>query len=1173
MVCKEDLCCWFKNLNPRNRIEYMCALLHMCLPLELRFVGTVLEHYGKKDYHYLRNDEVAANKQSEIMKYRNITKPEVLRAKVFVTLALMRSSSTACAQIIFEIIESKLSTVFSFPRGADSHVADEILTVLTLAANHPAFMFEQKLRLHEHLQALQHELESQREKVVEEVSLDLYSDNHLPHYSAEGVSMASLYNRHFPVPQPRKAYVQNIEVRGPRKSTEKKPGPEYQIVATWSNGETTEVGKRFREIQEFHMQMLETFPQEKPPNGRLPTLPAGSPHQHSSREEHIAEQIRMLNTYFRSLISVPSQILESDQVCQFFKGLVIRQAPPPHSVVAPSIPYHPPDEEEVMNAAPVQMKSMGLRNSHLYYLTPQLNDAAGRLQRVYPAASIYGFPLRFPASQHYQLLMTSPHMPMHQHQHQPPQQQPQQPPPLHHSQQQQPSPVSPARSELSSTTTSPIGSRSTSPDLSSTPSSVTQLLKILGLDKYASALAGLSVEQLSCLSCEDLGKQGLPREAQLILRSKLEQINREKPLMNGLVDNNMGYPSYNWPPSSYAPPFFRAPPTSPRLGVSVIDSLSGALLDVASGGGASPPVSPGPVKLQRALLGKGATFAEDSSEGSEDLDREKGESLPDAVKALNQSGKKAQVKVSPGNSSGGGGGGVAGAGGGTSSPRPSSANARLTPPDDLGSAAAAVKQPLPLSHPQVLPHAAVIPYYYYNPHLSAPPAGMVGQYTVDPKAGEVGLMGVAPNNNSNNNNYTTETIPIMSTGVVPPRQGLIQTGCGGVPRGPPFKAGQPPPPPQPAHTNLGMHHGKINMINMPAEPKPGSPGISLQPMVQPGTCSQIEGGAAPPPQRLPLFPHVPYGMNQPLVSAAHLPHGVPQQGMFSFPLATRSVSTSLPGSASVMTVSGSHPVTVVTASHSSTTTATAVHRSPSHGNGNGNNGQRDSGNESMSGGGSVVTGDGSLRSSPLQGGGGGVVTVTQVATASSPPAPQGDCQRCAHGAQFSSHNQYGQVPYPYPPFFMPQGCAAPNGLIPVPAMPGYYNQSPGVLTNGYTSDMYPYSHPPAAYQTLNPSTAHMYPVMQGNTLYQGTPSGMGVGHGGNRGSMPPPPQPLLTAGGGLGTHASAGQQVSSIKQRNTGCYNCGSLSHKAADCNESSMETMSGKSVYSLDYKPAEESD
>ena len=154
MVCKEDLCYWFKNLHPRKRIEYMCALLHMCQPLELRFVGTVLEDYGKKDYHCLRNAEGAANKQAEVMKFKNISSPEKLRAKVSVTLALMRSSSTACAQIIYDIIESKLATVFSFGPGADSRVKDEVLTLLTLAANHPAFMFEQKRRLHDHLCSL-----------------------------------------------------------------------------------------------------------------------------------------------------------------------------------------------------------------------------------------------------------------------------------------------------------------------------------------------------------------------------------------------------------------------------------------------------------------------------------------------------------------------------------------------------------------------------------------------------------------------------------------------------------------------------------------------------------------------------------------------------------------------------------------------------------------------------------------------------------------------------------------------------------------------------------------------------------------------------------------------------------------------------------------------------------
>ena len=535
---------------------------------------------------------------------------------------------------------------------------------------------------------------------------------------------------------------------------------------------------------------------------------------------------------------------------------------------------------------------------------------------------------------------------------------------------------------------------------------------------------------------------------------------------------------------------------------------------------------------------------------------DKGEHLLDVCKSMGHpQGKSAQVKVSPG---------AGGAAGGSSSPRPPSANSRMTPPDE-----AAAKAPL-LPPQQALP--PMIPYYFPTLPTGPAPPGLVGQY-MDPKS-DMGMMGMVHNAaNNTNNNYTTEAIPIMSTGLPPRPPTLLQAGVGAGAVRPPFKAGQP----QPAHTNMNVLHGK-SLISMPAEPKPGSPVIPFVNMrpsemqtamgqgMGSGTAPQMEGGAH---QRMPLY-QVPYARGQGgPVGSSHLPlvhHS--QTGVFSFPLATRSVQTSQPAT-SVMTVSTSHPVTVVTASHSITTTATSIHRSPSHGNGTSNgNGQRDSSNES-SGSGSVVS-EGSLRSSPLQVGGGGV-TVTQVAAVPSPPASHhSGCQMCAQGAQYSS-GQYGQVPY-YPPFILPQGH---NGIMPVAAMSGYYAASQplasGVLTNGYTPDMYPYSH--TGYPALNPGTSHIYPMMHGSAVYQGNPSqaGLAAAPAGNGVPLVPPQAPSVAGGGGL---AAAGQPSGvPVKQRNTGCYNCGSVTHKAADCPESSMETMSGKSVYSLDYKPQDESD
>ena len=534
---------------------------------------------------------------------------------------------------------------------------------------------------------------------------------------------------------------------------------------------------------------------------------------------------------------------------------------------------------------------------------------------------------------------------------------------------------------------------------------------------------------------------------------------------------------------------------------------------------------------------------------------EKSESLSDTGKSMgHQQGKSAQVKVSPGS----------GGGGGSSSPHPPTVNSRMTPPDEASAKATVV----PMQ--QAMP-PSMMPYYHFQPSpLQAPaaaPPGLLGQYG-DPKAD--GLMGVVHNaSNNTNNNYTTESAPVMSTGI-PQRQALLQTGPSSVRA--PFKAGQPQP------ANISVLQGK-SLITMPTDPKPGSPVVPMpyvglrpsdiqtpmgQGMVTSAANPQLEAGA---PQRMPLY--MAYGRGH--AAAPHLPPGhQTQPGVIPVPLVTRSVQTTLPGSTSVMTMSASHPVTVVTATHSTAATATSIHRSPSHNNGSNNgNIQRDSGNESISGSSSVMS-DPSLRSSPLQVGG-GAVTVTQVAAAPSPPVSHhAGCQGCAQGTPYT-HAQVGAaVMYPYP-IFMHQG---PNGLIPQAAMPNYYGSQPlatSMMTNGYSADMYStYSH--QGYPTLNPASGLVYPMMHGNTLYAGAPSQPSVPAAAGNGAPAVPPQPPAAVGGGL---VASGQQASSmaIKQRNTGCYNCGSSTHKAADCTESSMEMMSGRAVYSLDYKPHEESD
>ena len=88
MVRKEDLCDWFKELKPPKRIDYLCALLHVCLPPELRFIGSVLEDLAKKDYNYLRDKEFIANSPHELSnnQFNTLAEPR-LRVKFLIALS------------------------------------------------------------------------------------------------------------------------------------------------------------------------------------------------------------------------------------------------------------------------------------------------------------------------------------------------------------------------------------------------------------------------------------------------------------------------------------------------------------------------------------------------------------------------------------------------------------------------------------------------------------------------------------------------------------------------------------------------------------------------------------------------------------------------------------------------------------------------------------------------------------------------------------------------------------------------------------------------------------------------------------------------------------------------------------------------------------------------------
>lgn len=178
---KESVFEWFGlHLNPAKRVEFLCGLLHMCQPLELRFLGSYLEDLARKDYHVLRDFEFRANSPSDLGMLTDVFDP-VIRSKLLVCLSLLGSDNRECAGILFRILSHVNPALFyknydyPLPPFSDSHIhlfqtqcrtdyvhgrseqdcgfsaneaaggpLEQFALLFTMASLHPAFHFHQR---------------------------------------------------------------------------------------------------------------------------------------------------------------------------------------------------------------------------------------------------------------------------------------------------------------------------------------------------------------------------------------------------------------------------------------------------------------------------------------------------------------------------------------------------------------------------------------------------------------------------------------------------------------------------------------------------------------------------------------------------------------------------------------------------------------------------------------------------------------------------------------------------------------------------------------------------------------------------------------------------------------------------------------------------------------------
>ncbi|XP_011331871.1 dual specificity protein kinase splA isoform X2 [Ooceraea biroi] len=150
MVCKENVVSWFGNLSSYKRIDVMCTLLNMCLPFEVRYLGTCVEDIGKRDYNDLRDTEHHANSASELAELTTSSVTDKrTRRKLALYMALLHSCNYTCAVILYKNLSNlDHQEITNLLNGTTFHVdnqpLEELLLLYTMALNHPAFTYEQK---------------------------------------------------------------------------------------------------------------------------------------------------------------------------------------------------------------------------------------------------------------------------------------------------------------------------------------------------------------------------------------------------------------------------------------------------------------------------------------------------------------------------------------------------------------------------------------------------------------------------------------------------------------------------------------------------------------------------------------------------------------------------------------------------------------------------------------------------------------------------------------------------------------------------------------------------------------------------------------------------------------------------------------------------------------------
>ncbi|KAF5306396.1 hypothetical protein FQA39_LY08905 [Lamprigera yunnana] len=127
----------------------MFELLNMCIPFEIRFLGSCIEEIGKHSYQELRGSAIMANDIDKLTKDNTLSQgllDEGVRHRVLIYLSLLSGTNCKCANWFYKTLLRTEWVESCVTRGIskDENMQNELLLLFTMGLHHPAFTFHQK---------------------------------------------------------------------------------------------------------------------------------------------------------------------------------------------------------------------------------------------------------------------------------------------------------------------------------------------------------------------------------------------------------------------------------------------------------------------------------------------------------------------------------------------------------------------------------------------------------------------------------------------------------------------------------------------------------------------------------------------------------------------------------------------------------------------------------------------------------------------------------------------------------------------------------------------------------------------------------------------------------------------------------------------------------------------